>query len=167
MIIERKKAENGFCPNFPYGYVECRNGFDCMRCTFGDRVRKDVVKRIADVPLFSYRDVRNYTVRQKGADWWHYPIILSSETLEALELEKNIYYQLAVADSGSGVFHKNPMGYIDIYLYANPQKRFTITRNQALGIPNCAAVRRYDELFFWDLAGHIDKLDSARGVWHL
>lgn len=168
MIFEnRNKNLNGYCSQFPYGYVLCRNGYDCLRCTLGDRIRQDNAKKYADVPLFTYRDARKFTDKAKGATWWHYPIILSPEVMEQLGLECSIYNQIAIADGGGGVFAKNPVGYIDVYLFANPQKRFTITRNQSFGIPNAAAVRRYDELFFWDLAGKIDKLDNQKGAWCL
>lgn len=168
MIFEnRNKNLNGYCSKFPYGYVLCKNGYDCLRCTFGDDVRKDNVKRFSDVPLFTEKDARRQTLNDKGDCFWHYPVILKPETLEDLGFEKNVFFQIAIAEGGAGVFSKNPVGYLDCCLFSNPAKKFTICRHNVFGIPNSAAVRRFDEMFFLDLGKRVYSLDNRKGVWCL
>ena len=168
MIFEdMRKRRDGYCTNFHYGYVKCRNGYDCIRCTLGDSIREENIRKYSEELLFTDRDVRSISEKAKGDVWWHYPVVLSPEVMAKLGLELNIVNQIAIASSGSGVFPRNPVGMLDIYLYSNPQKRFTITRNEAYGIPNDKAVSRYDELFFWDLKKLINKLDNQKGVWCL
>ena len=164
---ERLKNKDYYCPHFPVGYVECRYPRDCQRCELGDRIRRSNAVATNNVPLFTYRDARRQTDKGGGAMWWNYPIILSEECMERLGFEKNIFFQIAVADTGSGVFLKNPTGPIDCHLFTNPSRKFTITRNEAYGIPNERAVELYDKLFFYDLGKLINKLSSAKGGWCL
>ena len=163
-----KKVVNvEYCKHFPSGYVYCSNYKDCERCELGDRIRRDKAMKSASV-IFSFSDARRQTEKANGDMWWHFPIILSPEAMLRLDIECNMFYQIAVADFGPGCFLKNPAGEIDCHLFANSCKRFTISRKEAYGIPTDAAVRKYDDLFFMGLEKAV-KIAFAKkeGVWCL
>lgn len=164
---ERRKGNDISCPHFPYGYVECYYPRFCDRCELGDRIRRDRVTKAKSFPLFTHSDTLRQTDKGGGAMLWHYPIILTERALERLGIDKNVYNQIAVADGGPGVFLKNSAGEIDIHLFTDKEKIFTITRAETYGIPNENAVRRYDEWFFLGLRKYIDSVNAKRGGWSL
>lgn len=146
-----KNSQRPMCKHFKHGNVECRNGFRCTNCEFADRVRADLAISYRDLPLFSYGDCLKQTPKGGGANWYKKPIILSPAVMARNGIEQSLFYQIAIAYDGSGVFAQNPSGPIDCYLLGNKQKKITISRRDAYGIPNEWAVRRYDELFFMGL----------------
>lgn len=165
--VNRGKYRDTMCPYFKDGFVECAGYRDCKRCDIGQRIRRDNVLRHNNYPLFSWRDARRNTEKGRGQNWWHFPIILSEEVMEKLGLEKNLFFQIAIAEGGGGVFHHNPCGEIDCHLFVNPSKKFTIGRHEAYGIPDERAVAKFDELFFMDLHKVIKYAESKIGVWCL
>lgn len=165
---ERRSSRREYCTHFPYGYVKCENSpSDCTRCLLGDRIRREAVMQKTKGLLFISSDVLRQTEKGGGDMWWHFPILLSKEAMERLHLSNNIYYQVAVADGGPGVFLKNPVGQIECHLLVDPSKTFTITRNEAYGIPNESACRRFDNFFFYGLEKTVKDKLKARGVWCL
>ena len=156
-----------YCPYFTTGLVLCKNQKRCISCEFADRMRQSIVLRNKNLPLFVPSDALRQTKKGGGDTWWHFPIILSEEVMDRLGLEKNVFFQIAIAEGGGGVFKKNPVGPVDCHLFANPSKKFTISRNEAYGIPDERAVRRYDELFFMDLHKVIKYARTKIGVWCL
>ena len=164
---ERLLGKDHYCPHFLGGYVECYPPRHCSRCDFADRIRYDTAEKNKAELLFTGKDVLRQTEKGGGADWWHFPIILTEEAMDRLHIEKNLYYQIAIADGGPGVFLKNRFGYLDIHLLADPRKKYVISRGDAYGIPTAKAVRRYDSLFFMDLHKVINNANASKGVWCL
>ena len=157
------------CPHFTIGYVECRFPRDCSRCEFADRIRRDNAAKNNSFLLFGSKDARRQTEKGGGADWWHLPIILTENAMHRLGIEKNLFYQIAIADGGPGVFLKNGVAAVDCHLFADPSKQFTISRHEAYGVPNEHAVKRYDDLFFMDLHKVISFAiaNKQKGAWCL
>ena len=147
---EKRKYSREYCFHFPYGYVKC-SSYDCLCCEFGDRIRRQNAVDTCNTPLFSHSDVLRQTEKGGGDMLWHYPVVLKEDTMKRLNLESNIYYQIAIVDGGPGVFLKNTCGAIDCHLFANQNFKFTISRNDVYGVPNDYVVRIYDELFFLGL----------------
>ncbi len=167
-IVDIKEDESWrYCKFFPYGYVPCNKG--CDKCFYKFlHYRNENIKRNEGV-LFTWHDALNQTKKEGGDVWLRSPIILSKECVERLGLDKNMFYQIAVAISGPGCYKKEPVGIIECCLYVAGGKQFTITRNEAYGIPNGFACRRYDELFYSGLerAVKVAIANNKKGAWCL
>ena len=164
----RREGRLEYCVHFPHGYVKCESGGrNCTTCTFADRVRRERYQNLTQGFFFLYIHALKQTEKSGGDTWLNYPIILSPDVMKKHNIEPNLLFQIAVADFGPGVFLKNPVGFIDCHLFALPTKKFTISRNEAYGIPNETACRRYDGLFFLGLEEAVKKQRSKKGVWCL
>ena len=167
MIVEDLRKDRTLCPYFDLGMVKCYDQTACNRCEFGDRMRQSKLREASRLLLFCEKDVLRQTEKAGGDMWWTYPIVLREETMDRLGLERNLFFQIAVADGGPGVFLKNPVGEIDCHLFVNESKRFTITRKEAYGIPNENAVRKFDETFFMNLRACVNRASGKKGGWCL
>ena len=150
LTAEQKRAE-GYCTHFPNGFLNCDNYFDCCRCTVADRIRTTNNRKDRNFLLLNDRDCLRQTKSGGGETLYNKPIVLKEKAMERLGIEKTLFNQIAVAYDGPGVFVKNPGGEIDCYLFNDKDFKFTISRYETYGIPNMAAVEKWEELFFMGL----------------
>ena len=150
---ERKKS-GGYCIHFPHGYVKCDNHYFCDKCLIADRIRISKVRGNSEIPLFCDRDCLRQTKAGGGENFYRKPIVLTEAAMERLCIEKTLFNQMAFAYGGSGVFVQNKVGAVDCFLLSDKEKKFTIYRFEAYGIPNERAVEKWEKLFFMGLRGY-------------
>lgn len=164
MKLERIKR--GACVRIPYGnFVYCENNYDCNRCQIADRIRANLRQNKTEYPLFGYRDALPQTPRGGGENWYGKPVILSPEAMDRLGLERYLENQIFVAVTGPGVFKKNVAGEIDGYLFADPDRQFTVTRMECFGIPSLRACTYYDDKYFRGLSLICGYVENRRKGW--
>ena len=144
--VDRMRA-SGYCIHLPDAVVECRNAYRCDTCEVALRILRNTGKVICDHPLFGWRDALPQTPAKKGETWFELPVLLSPEAMRRLGLDEKLQYQVVIAVGGPGVFKKNPCGEIDVLLYADLDRAFTVTRNECYGLPCARACETYDHYF--------------------
>lgn len=144
------------CVHFGGGYVPCQANYLCNACVIADRLRAGRAAERTEL-LLRESDCLRQTPKGGGCDFFGKPIVLRPEAFSRLKLPVRAVDQIVVAYDGPGVFVTNPSGAIDVCSYADPSKRFTVTRRETYGIPTQTACRRLDALFIWDLEAKLYK----------
>lgn len=144
-----------FCHHFPEGLVKCDNYKQCMSCVFADRIRMTNQRKSREYPLFWERDCLKQTKVGGGETFYNKAIVLSEDCMERLGIEKILFNQIAIAFGGCGCFVQNKVGPIDIYLLSDPNEKYLVYRNEVCGIPNDAAVKKWENLFFMGLRDYL------------
>lgn len=145
--------QEGFCENFPTGYVKCMNNYICSCCDLADRLRRS---RPPNIPLFDWRDALPQTPSYNGENWYNLPVILMPDAMRRLGIECRAINQIMIAYDGPGVFKRNVSGEIDGFLLCDRQKHITVIRSECYGIPSRKTAERYDELYFLGLSKFYD-----------
>ena len=148
--FEQWRAEHGFCPYFTTGYVECHSRH-CDRCEFADRIRVSRAIQERNIPLLTKDNCLRQTTKGGGDIFFRRPVVLSEDALKKYGIRQHLYYQMAFAYDGGGCLPKNTAGPVDVYLFADKERKFTVLRFELLGVPNEQTVKRYDNLFFMGL----------------
>lgn len=138
------------CTHIPNTYINCYNQ-DCSRCDIADRYRKQIMRADNHILLFRDKNCLRMTEKGGGLCFYQRPVVLKEKTMERLGIEVNLLHQIAIAYDGPGCLPKNVVGPVDIYLFLNPTRKFTVGRHELYGVPDEKAVKRYDDLFFMDL----------------
>lgn len=144
-----------YCEQLPNGYLICEQYGQCDRCEVADRIRgENKIKK--DVPLFDWRDALPQT--PSGCkDFCGMPLILKPSAMERLRIEPFLINQIMIAIPSPGCLPSNPAGEIDGYLLCDPRRSFTVSRMECYGVPNTAAVKRFDEIYFLRLCRYFEK----------
>lgn len=101
--------------------------------------------------MLGAKNVLRQTPKGGGETFFRRPIVLKEEAMERLGITKHLYYQIAIATGGPGCWIKNSAGFIDAYLYGDPGREILVYRHEVYGIPDEAAVERYNKLFLLKL----------------
>ena len=144
------ECAHGICPHLPNGYVVCFSRH-CDRCEIADRIRSLKARELGEASLFTKDNCLKQTLKDGGEIFYRRPVVLSYDVMKKLGLELNLLYQIAYAYDGCGCLPKNKVGPVDLHLFADETFKFTVQRFEILGVPNEAALKHYDRLFFMGL----------------
>ena len=151
VVTQKENYSSEFCDKFPDGLVRCISYHSCNYCTLADRIRVTNSRKDASVIFFDSKNCLRQTPAGGGENFYNKPLVLTEKAMEKYKIPKNLYNQIVVAYGGAGCFPKNKGSIIDVFLLADPERRFLITRHDVHGIPDMRAVEKYEKLFFMGL----------------
>ena len=151
LVSYKDKISSEYCDKFPDGLARCISGHYCNMCPLEDRIRINKSRSEISSILFDSKNCLRQTPAGGGENFYNMPLVLTEKAMDRYHVPKNLFNQIVVAYGGAGCFPKNKGSVIDVFLLADPERRFLITRYDIYGIPNMQAVEKYEELFFMGL----------------
>ena len=142
----------GDCILYPESWVPCERWHNCTGCDVAGRYRANVKPGVH--PLLSHSDALPQT-KSGCSVFLNKALILKPEAMKRLGLEEDLKYQIVIPFPSPGLFPSNPTGFIDCRFLCEDLRTFTVYRNEVYGVPNAAAVRKYDDIYFLNLKRYV------------